>query len=64
MRNDHGYDCQQCGEHFDTRDQLDRHNRQEHTQTRQAGSSNISSSNMGSPSRNSSNSNRDRDLNS
>jgi len=59
MAHDHGYDCQQCGEHFDTREQLDRQNRQEHTQTRQAGSSN-----MGSPSRSSSNSNRDRDLNS
>ena len=59
MANDHGYDCQQCGAHFDTRDQLDRHNKQQHTQ--QAGSSNV-----GSSPRNQSNMNRDlndRDLN-
>jgi hypothetical protein len=56
MANDHGYDCQQCGAHFDTRDQLDRHNKQQHTQ--QAGSSNVgSSSKSGSSSMN-------RDLNS
>ena len=57
MANDHGYDCQQCGEHFDSREQLDRHKKQEHTQTRQAGSSNLGSSS----SRNSSNVSRDRD---
>jgi hypothetical protein len=55
MANDQGYDCQQCGEHFDTRDQLNRHNSQEHNQTRQAGSSNL-----GSSSRNSSNVSRNR----
>ena len=57
MANDHGYDCQQCGAHFDTRDQLDRHNKQQHTQ--QAGSS----SNVGSSSKSGSSS-MNRDLNS
>jgi hypothetical protein len=55
MANDHSFDCQQCGAHFDTRDQLERHNKQQHTpQTQQAGSSSMSSS-----SRNQSNVNRD-----
>ena len=55
MANDQGYDCQQCGEHFDTRDQLNRHNKQQHMPTQQAGSSNL-----GSSSRDSSKLNRDR----
>jgi len=51
MANDPGFDCQQCGAHFDTREQLDRHNRQQHSPTQQAGSS----------SKNPSSVNRDRD---
>ena len=40
--NDHDFECRQCGAHFDSRDQLDRHTRQQHTA--QAGSSSSSSS--------------------
>ena len=68
MPNEQDFECQQCGAHFDSRERLDRHNKQQHTQ--QAGSSNISSSpsnqsgnktSMGSP-QGSSSVNRDRDL--
>jgi uncharacterized membrane protein YvbJ len=37
-QNDHDFECRQCGAHFDSREQLDRHTRQQHTA--QAGSSN------------------------
>ncbi len=31
MANDHpNFDCQQCGAHFHSREELDRHNRQQH----------------------------------
>jgi hypothetical protein len=59
MAHDHEFDCQKCGAHFDSRDQLERHTKQQHSQTQQAGSSNI-----GSSVRNPSSVNRDRDLNS
>jgi len=36
-QNDQDFECRQCGAHFDSRDQLDRHTRQQHTA--QAGSS-------------------------
>ena len=49
MANDHTYDCQQCGAHFDSREQLDRHNTQQHSQ--QAGSSSHGSSNVSSSDR-------------
>jgi hypothetical protein len=41
-QNDHDFECRQCGAHFDSRDQLDRHTRQQHTA--QAGSSQSGSS--------------------
>jgi hypothetical protein len=49
MDNTHQHDCQQCGAHFDTSEQLERHNQEQHG--RQAGSSNVGSSGMGSSSR-------------
>lgn len=49
MAHTHEHDCQQCGAHFDTSEQLERHNREEHG--RQAGSSNVSSSGLSSSSR-------------
>jgi hypothetical protein len=58
MANDHGFDCQSCGAHFDSRDQLERHTKQQHSPTQQAGSG---SSSFGSSSKNPSNVNRDRD---
>ncbi len=31
MANDHqNFDCQECGAHFHSREELDRHNRQQH----------------------------------
>jgi len=36
------FECRQCGAHFDSRDDLDRHNRSQHSA--QAGSSNLGSS--------------------
>jgi hypothetical protein len=41
-QNDQDFECRQCGAHFDSRDQLDRHTRQQHTA--QAGSSQSGSS--------------------
>ena len=41
-QNDQDFECRQCGAHFDSRDQLDRHTRQQHTA--QAGSSQSESS--------------------
>ena len=35
-QNDQDFECHQCGAHFDSREQLDRHTRQQHTA--QAGS--------------------------
>ena len=49
MDNTHEHDCQQCGAHFDTSEQLERHNQEQHG--RQAGSSNLGSSGMSSSSR-------------
>lgn len=40
-QNDNDFECRECGAHFDSREQLDRHTRQQHTA--QAGSSNIGS---------------------
>ena len=40
--NDQDFECRQCGAHFDSREQLDRHTRQQHTA--QAGSSQSGSS--------------------
>jgi hypothetical protein len=37
MAHTHEFDCQQCNAHFDSREELDRHNQQKHSQ--QAGSS-------------------------
>ena len=37
-QNDQDFECRQCGAHFDSREQLDRHTRQQHTA--QAGPSN------------------------
>ena len=67
MANDRDFECQQCGAHFDSRDALDQHNRQQHS--RQAGSSSSSNaSSMGSRQSSSSSSNvndrSDPDLNS
>jgi hypothetical protein len=59
MAHDHDFDCQKCGAHFDTRDQLERHTKQQHSPNQQAGSSNV-----GSSSKNPSSVNRDRDFNS
>jgi hypothetical protein len=44
-QNDEDFECRQCGAHFDSRDQLDRHTRQQHTA--QAGSSQSGSSDSG-----------------
>jgi hypothetical protein len=53
MAHNHEFDCKQCGAHLDSREALDRHNREEHTA--QAGSSrNDSSSSSDSSSRDSS----------
>jgi len=41
-QNDQDFECRQCGAHFDSREQLDRHTRQQHTA--QAGSSQSGSS--------------------
>ena len=41
-QNDQDFECRKCGAHFDSRDQLDRHTRQQHTA--QAGSSQSGSS--------------------
>lgn len=38
-QNDTDFECRECGAHFDSRDQLDRHTRQQHSA--QAGSSNL-----------------------
>ena len=37
-QNDQDFECRQCGAHFDSREQLDRHTRQQHSA--QAGQSN------------------------
>jgi hypothetical protein len=42
MAHTHEFDCRQCGAHLDSREELDRHNREEHTA--QASSSNNDSS--------------------
>jgi hypothetical protein len=44
-QNDQDFECRQCGAHFDSREQLDRHTRQQHTA--QAGSSQSGSSDYG-----------------
>ena len=38
-QNDKDFECRDCGAHFDSREQLDRHTRQQHSV--QAGSSDI-----------------------
>jgi hypothetical protein len=48
MAHTHEFDCQQCNAHFDSREELDRHNRQMHSQ--QAGSSSNGGSRQGSSS--------------
>ncbi len=30
---DHRFDCRQCGAHFDSQDELNRHNRENHSQS-------------------------------
>ena len=45
-QNDRDFECRECGAHFDSRDQLDRHTRQQHSA--QAGSSNLGSNQDGS----------------
>lgn len=63
MANDRDFECQQCGAHFNSRESLDQHNRQQHQ--RQAGSSSSSSSTGSRQSSSSNIGNRgDRDLNS
>ncbi|MFI5229225.1 MAG: hypothetical protein ACHQWU_09165 [Gemmatimonadales bacterium] len=40
MANDNqNFDCQQCNAHFHSREELDRHNRQQHSDTQHSGSS-------------------------
>ena len=39
MAHTHEFDCRQCNAHFDSREELDRHNRQVHSQ-QASGSSN------------------------
>jgi hypothetical protein len=40
MANDHqSFDCQECGAHFHSREELDRHNAQKHGETQRSGSS-------------------------
>ncbi len=48
MAHTHEFDCQQCNAHFDSREDLDRHNRQMHSQ--QASSSSNGGSHQGSSS--------------
>lgn len=64
--NDRHFDCQQCGAHFNSREALDAHNRQQHTRQAQSGSSsNVSSRQSSSSSSNVDNrgiNNGDRDL--
>jgi hypothetical protein len=45
-QNDSDFECRQCGAHFDSREQLDRHTRQQHTA--QAGGSNFARNDDGS----------------
>lgn len=65
MANDRDFECQQCGAHFNSRESLDQHNKQQHS--RQAGSSSNVSSSPSSSRQSSSSSNidnrSDRDLN-
>jgi hypothetical protein len=43
--NNRDFDCQQCGAHFNSRDALDQHNKQQHSRQAQSGSSsNVASS--------------------
>ena len=42
MAQNNDFECRQCGEHFNSRDDLDKHNRTQHSA--QAGSSNLGSS--------------------
>jgi hypothetical protein len=51
MANDQqSFDCQECGAHFHSRDELDRHNRQQHTDAARSTSSTDRSSQQGSSS--------------
>jgi hypothetical protein len=45
-QNDRDFECRECGAHFDSREQLDRHTRQQHTA--QAGSSDFGRDQSGS----------------
>ena len=54
MAHTHEFDCKACGAHLDSREELDRHNREKHTGGAQSGQSGMDSSSR-SPSNQSSN---------
>jgi hypothetical protein len=39
MAHTHEFDCKACGAHLDSREELDRHNREKHTSGAQSGQS-------------------------
>lgn len=55
MAHTHEFDCRQCNAHFDSREELDRHNQQVHSQ--QASGSSNSGNRQGSSSSSSSHNN-------
>ena len=44
MAHTHEFDCKVCGAHLDSRQDLDKHNREKHASGAQSGQSNMSSS--------------------
>lgn len=52
MAHTHEYDCKACGAHLDSREELDRHNRQYHSGGTQNDQSRSASSSSGSSSSN------------
>ena len=44
MAHTHEFDCKVCGAHLDSRQELDKHNKEKHSNSAQSGQSNMSSS--------------------
>ena len=51
MEHTHEFDCKVCGKHLDSRQELDKHNRENHASNAQSGQSGMSSSGGSSSSR-------------
>ncbi|MFL5612541.1 MAG: hypothetical protein ACJ796_02640 [Gemmatimonadaceae bacterium] len=44
MAHTHEFDCKACGMHLESREELDRHNREKHAGATQSGQSNVGAS--------------------